>query len=310
MALYERASDAFINTDGEHFSMRDSASDWHRRAESFDTLFGYAVFARRLEFCLRGVSDVSTEGREGMLSLFADLADYPHDFENVKEKIKGDLGAFLRESRIADCGAGTGSVLSFIEWADLPYPQQLTLLEPNPNFYKFIKDRIESSDGQGPKNSLNVLSKVDVNVHGNSEYVVYEVWDKRSGDMSEIQVINDRVEASDAPPISKEASLVLVGVSKYFSAEEFKSIVDVAGDALVSSRLQSISFNTQGTGDVIPRVTHLERGLYRMLKRFHQIKISGRPNLHHFYSRGDLAWFGDDYSLTHNYGNSIIVTLK
>ena len=309
MPLYERAADSFINTKDSHFLMKDSARKWNERSEAFGTLFGYVVFARRLELCLRAALGVETQDREGLGSLFSDLTDVRNGFSNVRRKIKIELSESLRGSNIIDCGAGTGSMMGFIEWVDLPYPRQFVLVEPNPEYFNFMKKRIEDKDKENNATSLIALSKTIHDRHADSESIVYEVEDTRNGNLSEIQIINSTVDGSTAFPIAQEAVLTFVGVSKYYSASEFKEMIDVASRKLIETTPDRVAFNTQGTGDVIPSVSHFERSMYRTAKRFHQIAISGKPNLHNFYTREDLDSFGRQYNVAHNFGNAIVVSL-
>lgn len=309
MPSYERVADSFINTKDSHFLMKDSARKWNERSEAFGVLFGYVVFARRLELCLRAASGVETQDREGLGSLLSDLTDARNGFSNVRRKIKIELSESLRNSSIVDCGAGTGSMMGFIEWADLPYPRQFVLVEPNPEYFNFIKRRIEGGDDENAATSLTVLSKTVHDWHADSDSVVYEVEDTRNGNLSEIQIINSTVDSATASSIAQEAVLTFVGVSKYYSASEFKEMIDVASRKLVGARPDRVAFNTQGAGDAIPSVSHFERSMYRMAKRLHQIAISGKPNLHNFYTREDLDSFGRQYNIVHNFGNAIVVSL-
>lgn len=309
MPSYERVVDSFINMRDRHFLMKDSASQWRERSEAFKTLFGYTIFAKRLELCLRAVSGVTTQNREGLGSLLSDLRDAHNGFLNVKNLIRQELSPGLRDSNIVDCGAGTGSMIGFIEWADLPYPRQLTLVEPNPDYFASIKERIESEDGGEAKTSLLTLSKTVHDRHGDPESIVYEVQDTRNGNLSEIQIINSTVEDHNVSFTTQEATLMFVGVSKYYSASEFKEMIDAASKNLIGATPSRVSFNTQGVGGVLPNVSRFERAMYRMTKRLHQIAISGRPNLHNFYTRADLDSFGREYSVIHNFGNAIVISL-
>jgi len=310
MSRYERANDPFISVNDQFFSMRSSSVEWSKRSESFEKVVGYSVFARRLELCLRAVSRVETLDREGFVNLLADLKDTRNSFLNVRKKVKAELSESLEDLNIIDCGAGVGSIISFIEWADLPYPRQLVLVEPNFEYFNFIKQRIEKK--QDKKSSLIILSKRTYDRHAEPESVIYEVQDERNGNLSELQVVNSSIDSdfcSVPVVVTKDAAFTFIGVSKYYKASEFRDIVNVARKKLTIANIDRIVFNAQGAVGVLSSSSLFEQNVYIAIKKFYQTAITGKPNLHNFYTKEDLDSFEQEYTIVHNFGHSIIVCL-
>jgi hypothetical protein len=312
MSRYERDSDRFIsNQQAGYFKMRDNPQDWYKRAESFSTIQGYILFARRMELCLRLSMGVSTEGREGVLSLAQDLLTFQKGFGSVKARIRDDLQGMMERASIADCGAGTGSILSFIEWAGLPYPEQLIMVEPNEEYFVFLKNRIEGAVNTPTKSRLAIVGKEVHDRHDQIEHVVYVVQDKATGKQSQIQLINSSLQTNELPVASKTSSIVFVGVSKYYKPLEFRDLVENAQDNFHPAGKGITAFNTQGKKDSLPQtVAFAERLAYAGVKAFHQTALTGRPTFHNSYSLNEILSLPGDAKIIHNFGKAIIVALQ
>lgn len=310
MATYSREKDSFIlsNVDST-FGMHDTPSEWYRRSEAFSTIQGYVLFARRMELCLRTALGATTDNREGSGSLIKDLAEAP-SFATVKSQLNEELASLLTSSSMADCGAGTGSLLGFIEWAGLPYPKDLILIEPNDGFFAFLQQRIEGKVNTSTSARLQVITVEKNTRHDQTQHVVYVIRDAVTGRESRIQLIHAAAQDRNVPAVVTPTGLIFVGVSKYFNANEFLTLVENAQTTLGLKHGAITSFNAQGAKDVLKgRVPTLERLLYRGIKQVHQLVISGRPTLHNYYDTQDLAQYPGELQIKHNFGDAIIVTL-
>ncbi len=309
MSKYERTRDKFLsnNPDGS-FGMKRSPKEWHRKAEAFDTIEGYILFARRMELSLRSAIGAPTEGREGMNSTLKDVLTASTAFSPIKSRLRRDLNPLLATTSLADCGAGTGSMLSFIEWANLAYPKQITLLEPNDTYFEFLQDRIEGKVATSTRNRLSVDSKEYNNRHDQIENTVYIVQDNLTGNQSQIQLIHATAESEDLPAAMPSEALIFVGVSKYYQPKDFRRLVRNAQSHFQGKEGGLTTFNTQGKKGMLP--THSpEQMAYRGAKMIHQLAVSGRPTLHNFYDTADINTFSGNSTIVHNYGSSIVVSL-
>jgi hypothetical protein len=312
MARYEIENDRFIVPEKSGaFRMRDSAQGWYKRAESFETIQGYVLFARRMELCLRCALGASTDGREGLSTLTRDLLTVKSGYRRIKEKIRTDLGPLIQNASIADAGAGTGSILGFIEWAGLPYPKEMVLLEPNAQYYAFLSSRIEGTIDTSTRKRLSILSKEPRDCDNQPNHGVYVVHDNLTGNESQVHVINTAAQDRDIPVTGYSEAIIFVGVSKYYKPEEFRLLVENMQSKFYSPEGGVTAFNTQGKKDVLSLDNHsIERITYRLLKAMHQLAISGKPTLHNFYGRAEIADFPGKATVVHNFGDAIIVALS
>ncbi len=312
MGRYERTQDTFIVPDQSgSFGMKDSPQDWRRRAESFDKPLSYLVFARRMELSLRVALNVPTAGREGLGSAIVDLVSAPRKFEPVKRTVRTELAPAMESASLADCGAGTGSVLGFVEWAGLPYPKQLVLLEPSSAYYEFLQERIEGKVATNTRDRLSVIGREEHSRHYEVEHVVYVVQDAQTGQQSQIQLIHATAEEGNLPVAAKTSGIIFVGVSKYFSPSEFKQMVMSAHANFYGPDGGITAFNTQAKKDLLPsNISLIERMTYIGIKIINQALITGKPTLHNFYGREDIETFPGTPIIVHNGGDAIVVGLK
>jgi len=307
---YERVGDTFIVPQGNAFTMRDNPAQWYKRAESFDTVQGYVIFGRRMELCLRSVLGADTASREGTATLIRDVFTAPRKFASIRTRLQADIGSILPDAALADCGAGSGSLLGFVEWADLPYPKRLVLLEPADKYYAFLQHRIEGSVYTPTGQRLQVLEKEAHTRHDETEHVVYVVQDAKTGNQSQIQLIHAPAQQKALPLADKTNGLMFMGVSKYYTSGEFKEMVENAQAQLLDDDMGITAFNTQAHTEVIPHLSIMEHLAYRGLKAAHQLKVSGKATLHNFYVTEDIVRFPGQKHIVHNFGNAIIVVLR
>lgn len=309
MFNYQRERDTFIRTlaDGT-FRMRDSAQRWHQRAESFGSAKGYLIFARRMELCLRAALGVPVVGREGLSSLARDYLSAPARFESVRSQLRTDLSILLRKSSMVDCGAGTGALLGFIEWARLPYPDQLILLEPNPQYFDFLRARIEGKVNTHTRDRLSVITK-ELH-HTPIHHVIYLVQDQHTGNQSQIQIMRATAGHKSLPAAARASAIMFVGVSKYYHPNEFRALVTNVQSVFQPERGVTV-FNAQGTQDALPnRVSRMERVAYYLVKIALQLEVSGKIIFHNSFSRSDINSLPGKAHIIHNYGNAIVVALQ